>query len=438
MDDVFDRMFDIINEPDPHERDREIEAEIRDLKAQEVNIRPTAPRPNNLDFDPENNILDPKVRDNFAGDIFEEMSLFTAPQSTTITMEGYLSNIRFHEAELIGDLEANEDVVIMRCNFGKVIYPGYTEPVIVKTSNRGRKKKEKRKKNRKKQGAGTDFNSQITFMVRSETNPPPEMVNGIYHIPSNSALYKFKVFRTGEVQLPGVKPELIGDVINCADKIVRVLNFRLHPNGAEDELIKMVNFNPVMKNYKFRTKIEDGQILDLVLLKKILSTEKSLQYGGEEVIDYNREDPPDCPSIFDIKHTREETKLSVKFRTPIFGKPDKTTRVNVFMRGKVNILGAFDVRDTRKIYTYLHWIIASNTESLIVTEASHRHKKWKWSQNIDNIDDSEANAIVAKFIMGLPILPTFTAEEYTDMERFIDECYAEANADDIIVDEICE
>ncbi len=454
--------MDNIAETDNIEYNNEIDAlklEIQNLQPPRVNIRVKPPMLEVDEFDPENNLLDRSVLEKFTKNIFEETRIFTTPISTTNTMEGYLANVRFHEAELIQELLPDENVVLVRCNFGKLIYEGYTEPVRVKLSNRGRKKKEKKKKHRKIQGAGTDFNSQITFFVRSNLNPPLVERNDILIVPPESRVYKFKVFRTGKIQLPGVRPDLITDVIDCAKKIVRVMNFHLHP-GVEDpeKIVRMVNINPVMKNYKFMIKLEPGQIIDLAVLKHILRREKARTPNGRpnnepnphEIPDYVGQGPewvssrwkwlvdneaisPPHPAIFDIKYTRDDTKLSIKFSTPVARKPKKKTRVNIFMRGKINILGAFDSGLTVQICDYLRWLFDSNIqngEEVLVNERPPAPKPEPWVENIDCPETfEEMQKIVANILYGVPNMPPIEPEEAAGVLKFIDNCYREMMLD---------
>lgn len=325
-------------------------------------------------YDPTENVLDPNVRERFKTEnIFDETDLFTRPMSTTNTMEGFMSNVSFHEKDFIDDLEPTEYVVVTRCNYGKSVYDRYDEPAALKKTNRGRKKRVKQKKPRKKQGAGTDFNSQISFI-----SVPPRIAD-MYEdvIPSSTKVYKFKIFRTGKLQLPGARQENIEDVVACAKKIAEMLNYHLHTfeqNPAR--LTNVININPVMKNYKFSLKLPRGYLIDLELLRELLAKDWLAQLAMRP------EEKLGAPTIFIVKYTMQETKLSITFDTPILGKPNKKTRINIFVRGKINILGAFKAEATTKIVSYLHDIFMANpaliAEEYIVPETT------VWEQNIED------------------------------------------------------
>lgn len=537
MEDALDRMLDLINaseessDDDDNIEDPEYNDELKKLEDQ---IRLLVPADVNIDirpivvevpeYDMENNVLSNEIRDRFKTEVvFEETDLFTSPLSTTNTMEGYLSNVSFHERDLIQELIPDEDVVIYRCNYGKVKLDCYEEPLKVRKTNRGRKKKEKKKKLRKKQGEGNDFNSQITFVVSSRTNSPNTFAK----------VYKFKIFRTGKLQLPGVHPHLIDDVIECTKIIVRKLNFYLHP-GEENPTKQscVVNVNPVMKNYKFIIKLPPGHIIDMEALRNLLSQERLAQFTDVEpielnttdttdielntidtidttdttdtiepsldaceenplsiycaegletivtkytdgtlkresllnvsidtsnqtpeiihtmkTVEYNPKNPaddstliyetvkrekllpinkPPHPRIFMLKYTRQDTKLSIKFSTPIFKKPKKMTRINIFMRGKINILGAFDTAVTRQICEYLHWLFTTHFDQLVVREGvAPQPIIPTWVENIEQTPDDIAVVIVEKFLNWLPPLPEMTELEYDLAMEFINKCYAE-------------
>ncbi len=383
------------------------------------------------DFDIQNNVLYGDAREAFKTEcVYPETHLFTQPVSTTNTMEGYMSNVSFHERDLIEELLPDQEIVMYRCNYGKLMYPGYSEPVKIRKTNRGRKKKEKKKKPRKKQGNGDDFNSQVTFVVRSTLLDEPEDYDeeGNAIVSPDDKVYKFKVFRTGKVQLPGVRQHLIEDVICCAEKISQTLNFHLHPGECDpSRMTNIIHLNPVMKNYKFVLKLPPGHIIDMEGLRVVLNRERFLR---PELLDApGPEVAPEHPPIFMLKYTRQDTKLSIKFSTPIYQKPKKRTRINIFMRGKINILGAFDIKKTTQICNYLHWIFEMNPD-LIVSEGFKQVAEVEpiWEENIAEMTDDEYVDMLSQQTMELPEI---SDTDYLEILEFITAVYdkklAEAN-----------
>jgi hypothetical protein len=406
MDDFFDHMLDSSEESSDESSDIDNEelaavaAELQQLEPPVVNI-PVQPQMVIVPaFDPNNNLLNPHLRDVFKTEIiFPETHLFTTPISTTNTMEGYLSNVQFHEEELIEDVFADENIVDYKCNYGRVTYPGYTEYIQPRKTNRGRKKKTKVKKNRKKQGTGEDFNSQITVIGRS---PSVKAVNGI--VPYGAKVYKFKVFRTGNIQLPGVQQGNIDDVICCAQQVSAAMNFYLHPGEADPtKSTQLIHVSPVMKNYKFLIKLPTSHIIDMEALRRVIAAERLNPSP----------DSPARPHIFLLKYTRQDTKLSIKFSTPLPRKPKKRTRINIFMRGKVNILGAFDSALTTQICEFLHWIFERH--NVVVEECSRDSQLPTWEPNLKEPTDEEVSAIMEEFIHWHPPLPELSDVQYDEI-----------------------
>lgn len=325
--------------------------------------------------------------------IYEETELFSAPITTTVTMEGGMSNVSFHEKDLIEKCVPSDEILVYRCNYGHKTYAGYQPPSKERRCTRGRKKQPRIKKERKKQGMGTDFNSQLTMVVLStlddslnidktietietietnETTDNDEIADKIPQIPqipqisSDAKVYKFKVFRTGKIQLPGGRPAVVEDLMACINKVVNQMNNLLHP-GEEDptKLCAMIDFVPVMKNYKFIAKLQPNTIIDLQQLYKVLSAKQACK-ADKNIIDPGNKKFNAAHNIAVVKYTREETKLSIRFKTPIPDCPDKKTRVNIFMRGKINILGAFDPDVTREIVDYLHNVFLENNDIFVM------------------------------------------------------------------------
>ena len=333
-------------------------------------------------FDNSRNVLNEASADAFKNELlFQGLALFTEPINTTNTMGGFVSNIQFHEKDLIGKLATDESIVQIRCNFGVVSTPNYTPTAAA------RKKKEKTpKKERKKQGTGTDFNSQCTFVCRGD------VTGG-----ASAPIYKFKVFRNGKIQLPGVKQHLIDEVIDSAGSIVRALDKSMCVRGDDGEPVfvpmearpQLVNINPIMKNYKFVVRMEPGKIINLRLLHRIMTDlRRDPKYAG--------------PKIFTVKYGSSETVLSIKFNTPEINNKKKTVRFKLFMRGKVNILGALDPVRTTEICIFLHNIFQNNA-GLIVACGDYKVAA-KFEQNID-CDDVSADEIACFYdaILNPPI-----------------------------------
>lgn len=309
-------------------------------------------------FDEKYNLSDRNVRDEFVNEkIFDcnVLNLFSDPSLTTSTVQGAFTNVAFIECELIEKLTVDTEILACRSNFGKLAYENYSEFVKSRKTKRGRKKKEKKQKMRKCQGTGDEMNSQITFVIKSTT---VNFDDGI--MPINPKVYKFKVFRTGKLQLPGVKPADIEDVVECAKILAAELDLVLHAGDDISKRTMLANLNPVMKNYKFVANIPPNSIFILPELKKLMIIDENKPEGERDA------NIPPHPKFSFKKCTYD--KMAIAFRTPTPEKPKKKVKINIFMRGKINILGGLHPEPLKSICTYLHYMLQKHYDKVVGEE----------------------------------------------------------------------
>lgn len=424
-DDIDDTNDEITNQiADMANQINELEATPRQINIVAPNVAPPAAI--------NNNVLDADVRERYMAPIISDDSgIMSKTRATTSTLSGVLVNVNIDERN-INIFNTNRRVVIIESNFGRKVDPSYQEyldKVPVK-STRGRKPKAKVvKKERKKQGNGTCFNSQVTFVVMTDI-PKKDS-------PCGFKLLKFKVFRNDKIQLPGAIPQHLDTVIEATTHVIDVLNAALHPDGTN--LIELKTLSVDMKNYKFYLKIPRGHIMSLRRLKKILVTEKIKENAdylaetvtekrGDREITYTRleckckeRSCQDCfnqallsddnewidntiemlphPPINDVVYTEEDVKLSMKFATPQPGKPDKDIRVNIFYGcsikkeyapdvppdtygAKILILGALDETIVKQVYEYLADIFERYYDELVIDTTSD-----EFEYILEEIDD---------------------------------------------------
>lgn len=271
---------------------------------------------------------------------------------TTFGLSGELSGVMMNEEEIMPHLRGNLRFPCLGVwsNYGIEKIPDF-DAVIAKygislasseKSKRIRAKKMERTGGhaRKVQGSGACFCSSILFWIYSE---------------SFKIVYKFLLFRTGKFNLPGTKPEMLRDIIDiCNNALIptlrRVFQTRAVSTGqliTQESEINLVMLASVMKNYKWRRIIPPGCTLHLKKIAEILNSGK-------------------IERPYDVKYALfeyGESKLPVKFVTPIHDREDKMIRVNIFLSGKINILGAHNSQVTKKICQYLSAIL---TDDLIV------------------------------------------------------------------------
>lgn len=370
-------------------------------------------------FDSNCNVLDEAVKRRFIDDVkFPEHFAFTQPIPTTITMEGLISNVKFMEEELIKEVVPNDQVLSAHCNYGRIVYDGYDEPVNKKSALR--LKKLRAKKPRKEQGTGECFNSQITFPIRSGLSNDMFLqceVNSVLitFVPTTEHVFKMKVFRTGKLQIPGVRPDIINVVLEKTELLTRYIDELLH-YGEHDasKRSNLINVSPVMLNYKCLVKMAPMEFLNLAKLKTILDREK-----------INR------PDIFYIKYSRDATKLSIKFSTPIPRKPKKRVRINFHQRGKFNVLGGHSTESTLAICTYLSGILMEHAKDIIVP-VGPRYVFAEPPPLVDNIDTEftyeDCEELWAQISAWPPVGPTIPVSDYHAVFDLIGLAWGELNA----------
>lgn len=439
MDEAFDCLLDLIDNNindtnyDDHHINEQIILnqcinEVKAITSDDVMIPPIAVIEIEH-FNPYYNILNYGVIERLRSEVvFHETNIITAPYNTTNTLEGYLSNVSFHEENLIKQVYPDEKIVIYKCNYGKLKYPGYIEPTKVKKTNRGRKPKEKVKKVRKKQGDGTDFNSQVTFIALPSSIPLIFNIAGDYYdIPQDSKsptkVLKFKVFRSGKIQLTGAQQELFDDIVTHSHGIADILNDTLHQ--FEEDISRrtyVINVNVVMKNYKFLVKLLPKHIVNLGALNQIFAQE--MKNNIMNITTSNSHTGASIhPKIAMITYNRSNNKLSVVFATPVVGNPEKITLVNMFMRGKVNILGALDYVMTDQICRYINWVLETNQSKVIMREGDTIVHKELLAQNIAHDDISDHLDELDH--PWMPPLPEISPIEYEDIMTIAHEIYCD-------------
>lgn len=323
------------------------------------------------DFDQTMNILDIENRAQFvAENVANETKQLSAPQLTTVTVVGAYANIKMMEEDWIKYMSTNRHILVCSCNFGRIVYDKYTPPP--------RKEKAKKKKSdRKVQGNGSEFNSQITLFANAE----PHLFTDDDIIPTNTPVFKFKLFRNGKIQLPGGRKEVIDNIVDATRYIEAYCNRIFNPSVVDLlKLIKVINVNISMKNYKFIIKLGENQIVNLERLKELFT---SYKIRGETSI-----------GVFDIIPNGSLTNLSIEFNTPVYGNDDKHMRMTIEKSGKVNIKGALYIDYTTQAFDLLDKFLKNDKTALI--------NKYRPTLDEYNVPMSMSNAeLIARLMMAI-------------------------------------
>lgn len=223
-----------------------------------------------------------------------------------------------------------------------------------KNSTRGRKPKEKKKTKRKIQGSGLYFSSQISFDIYN------------YH---NRKISKIKLFRNGNLQVPGISKPDMTDLLDSVILLKDYLNFL----KIEEEEVKIPYIIAVMRNYTCR--IADLNItIILNKLEDILYFEKNMPVNKVSFdkyttilksIDASEKITHEIFKFFNVSFdTISEISLNgerypgllVKFNRPIPGKENKKLTVKILSSGKLNFDGSSSEVEVYEIYYYLQYI----------------------------------------------------------------------------------
>lgn len=279
--------------------------------------------------------------------------------STTIGLSGFFNlAVPFNEAELIKFAQATIRYPCIRavCNYGDVRTPDFDRLLSqgnISTSSEARAQRARKRKQdmrvtrgikpRKMQGNGTCFNSSVLFWIYSERH---------------RVVYKVRMFRTGKFGLPGTKPNMIRDIIDMLRGVVApMMRDMLEAMCAASAIAtlqtpELVSLTSIMKNYKFQRKLPPGRIIDLRALRDRVNSDGAAQ------------------KIMSASFSGEEAKLALRFAVLVpcanATQVARVVRADVFLSGKVGILGTYDIASTESIRAYIMRLLADDTYVAVI------------------------------------------------------------------------
>ena len=295
---------------------------------------------------------------------------------STLVAQGMLTNVRFHESDLIDFLMLNGRIISAVCNYGEIysqLWHDITNAMQKrKKTRRGRRPRVKAPSKRVRQGNGRHFDTQITFEVLSReyaTMDPQEYLGVI-----KPKSYYVKVFRNGNVSVPGGLCEDLSDVHDSIVEVVKILSDALDVNGYRDVLfdlydmelgdnakivmeylvnartggpdehhelnemaaIKINDLRAITRNYKTHL-INEAQRINIVALNTHLLG-APLHLRPREV----------------KLNAERYSGLVVKYSTPTPDDPSKKITIKIFSSGKIDIDGATTRESAYQYYDLLH------------------------------------------------------------------------------------
>ncbi len=267
----------------------------------------------------------------------------------------------------------------MRIENACVCIKAYTDmygPIIalsdkkIKSSTRGRKPKKKKKSIRKIQGMGTYFSSQMTFEVYSRTY---------------RKIYKIKLFRNGNFQIPGVKDPKMIDLKEPLRITVKYLKYAFNHDN-----MRVVYMLSVMRNYKCRIINQDVFII-LNNLEEVLATEKGLVLKDQHIgigrmlgdiglyehmfrhVMYYANNT--LGAMCEISNNTEQYPgLLIKFNKPLPNKKNKKMTVKVLTSGKINFDGANSELEVYEVYYWIQFIFNKYWDEIIFDRDNIKYK----------------------------------------------------------------
>jgi hypothetical protein len=251
---------------------------------------------------------------------------------STCSVGGQFTGVTINEKTDVPKFPPEFPLVQVGSNYGEQILIGYVEPdKKPKTTKRGRKAKPKKPRTRV-QGTGKYFNSQISFIVMCWTN--------------HGKIYKFKLFRNGVFQVPGVL------------------------NGSQSDIVEPLNF---LKRYFEKTlglaKIDVvDQCVTMRNCKTILNdltlSINTLALGAFAEREMNSDNNPMNINKVEYKTDQNNSKVVIKFLRPSQNNPQKQTTLKI-LKQKINFEGAVSFEGVSDIYYWLNTILLTNYYDVI-------------------------------------------------------------------------
>jgi hypothetical protein len=301
--------------------------------------------------------------------------IFSIPEPSTITTQGFMSNISFNEQDIFEMLEEpTGQIMIIGCNYGEKFNINYVPPEIVVKSGRGRKAKPKIKNKRKVNGNGKYLNSQITFVISH---------------PTTGINYKIKLFRNGVFQVPGVKKPSMHDLLEP----VEILRKYLAQNFMTD--VKIIHFNAVMRNYKVKLLNADMRV-DLVYLEYIINFYKNYKIFkpfierellGLRPVQANKAikfvGKSNVLNIAEINYNTDKYFcLNLKFYRTMPNDQNNKTTVKLLKKGKINFDGGNSELEMLELYYWLTYLYTKYENEILVdsTQITNEYNSDKLSK----------------------------------------------------------
>ncbi len=229
---------------------------------------------------------------------------------STMTLDGFITNVKFDKVKAIESLELTERVVEIGCNYGHKILDSYKDMPCYK-DRISKKKKRGELKTRRSQGLGTHFNSQITFTIITDKD-----VNNSYQV---------KLFTNGRVQIPGIgklskgNDELLEDILCVMVSYIQSFPDTLLLNKTKE--VDVDYLSPILQNFKALTLLTDDCMKEVRVVHEEDTSYQLVPFIDlttleKAIIDISAEHRPPFPIDNMIFNPERYSGMLIKFSTP--------------------------------------------------------------------------------------------------------------------------
>ena len=289
--------------------------------------------------------------------------MLTDLEHSVISIEGKFMNLYLQE-DLVDFYPPEGNILCSESNYGCNIADGY---VPVRKSKKPKKKDETKHYKRKKQGNGSQMNSQIQFHVRSHFD--------------EDKIFKIKCFRQQTFGVPGVLKKDLSDVM---PSLIDLRDYHRKYNLNED--IEIDDIFPTLVNYKCRIENTDliiqlKKLVDALELFKIDPTEQDIIF---QLLDKSTKIsttmakaiksyiPINRFNMAEIKYEQERVssgitvkffRPSVRIRKPANLKAKST--IKIFQSGKINLDAVKSQEEAVDLYNWFDNFIQTNYDDII-------------------------------------------------------------------------
>lgn len=369
LDELLADDIDIYDDRDEDTYEASLGLEVADINLKKNNPKILEKKiPIGISF-PSRNLLIDSSREAILDELrMPDREFVTAPKIFIVTLDGFISGIKFVEKTHMDCLDPTYDIPIIKSNYGEKMHKDFYIYSPVKRSNRGRNKKEIPENKKKKV---KNLKSQITFNIRR-----PELER-------SGDVIIHKLFRSGNIQVSGLTYNDIDSAVIMINKLIDLLRgtelIEKDTDGIPVEP-KLTSLCSIMENYKFNIIIDRKESINLMNLKREIVKNAyvlgSINDTGEPI------------TLLYVAYDSTLAAMKFVFTVPLMPKKKKTLITNVFSTGKVNILGCCGAKYARIVAKFLDVIMRKSRDYIVIYNRDCNWSNYLSEDPLGIIDES--------------------------------------------------